>query len=81
MARLDPAPAASRGLVTRACIWLMRRVMGRDLKPYGIAAHAPRLAPALTFMNVAFETGDWALDPALRKLVHLRVASLIGCVF
>ncbi len=32
-------------------------------------------------MNAVFETGGWAIDPNLRKLIHLRVATLIGCVF
>jgi alkylhydroperoxidase family enzyme len=32
-------------------------------------------------MNAAFETGRWALEPGLRKLVHLRVAQIVGCVF
>ena len=81
MARLDPAPPERRSLATRACLWLWRRLTGRDLRPYLIAAHAPRLVPGLTLMNIAFETGHWALEPELRKLVHLRVASLIGCVF
>jgi alkylhydroperoxidase family enzyme len=79
MARLDPAPR--RSLATRFCMWLMRRMLGRDLGPYKIAAHAPRMVPALTLMNALFETGSWAIDANLRKLIHLRVASIVGCVF
>ncbi len=81
MARLAPAPSAAQNLATRVCRWLMRRMMGRELRPEGIYAHAPRAVPALTLMNAAFETGRWAIEPALRKLVHLRVARIIGCVF
>ena len=47
----------------------------------GIWAHAPRAVPAAVVLNALFETGNWALEPALRKLVHLRVARIIGCVF
>jgi len=79
MARL--APATHRSLATRFCMWMMRRMFGRDLRPYPIAAHAPRMVPALTIMNALFETGGWAIDANLRKMVHLRVATLIGCVF
>jgi alkylhydroperoxidase family enzyme len=79
MARLDPAP--QRSLATRACIWLVRRVFGREPRPYGIWAHAPRAVPAATILNALFETGDWALEAPLRKLVHLRVAQIVGCVF
>jgi alkylhydroperoxidase family enzyme len=81
MARLDPVPPASRTLVTRACFWLVRRLFGRDLKPYAIAAHAPRVGPSFLIANACLETGSWALEPDLRKLVHLRVAQIIGCVF
>jgi len=79
MARLQPT--APHGFASRLCVWMMRRVFGRDLRPYGIAAHAPRVVPGITALNIIFETGSWDLDPTLRKLVHLRVASLIGCVF
>ena len=81
MARLSPAPDASQNVATRACRWLIRRMFGREPRPYGIYAHAPRAVPAMTMMNAAFETGRWALDPSLRKLVHLRVARIVGCVF
>jgi len=56
-------------------------MFGREPRPYGIYAHAPRAVPTLTMMNAAFETGRWAIEPELRKLVHLRVAQIIGCVF
>ena len=79
MARL--APATRRSVATRACIWVMKRLMGREPRPYGIWAHAPRAVPAAFALNALLETGTWAIEPALRKLVHLRVAQLIGCVF
>ena len=81
MARLAPAPPATQSLATRLCRWLVRRMLGREPRPYGIYAHAPRAVPALTLLNGLFETGRWAVDPQLRKLVHLRVAQLVGCVF
>jgi len=81
MARLAPLPPRAQSLATQVCRWLMRRVMGRDARPYGIWAHAPRAVPAAVVLNVVFETGGWMLEPALRKLVHLRVARIIGCVF
>jgi len=81
MARLAPLPPGAQSRATRVCRWLMRRVMGRDPRPYGIWAHAPRAVPAAVVLNALFETGNWALEPALRKLVHLRVARIIGCVF
>ena len=81
MARLPPAPARTQNVATRVCRWLMRRMFRREPRPYAIYAHAPRAVPTLTLMNAAFETGRWALEPGLRKLVHLRVAQIVGCVF
>jgi alkylhydroperoxidase family enzyme len=79
MARLGPAEHP--GLATRACFWLIRRVFGRVPRPYAIWAHAPRAVPAATVLNGIFETGTWSLELPLRKLVHLRVAQIVGCVF
>ena len=81
MARLAPLPPRAQSLATRACRWLMRRVMGREPRPFGILAHAPRAVPATVVLNAVFETGEWKLEPELRKLVHLRVAQIVGCVF
>ena len=41
MARLPAAPPAAQNLATRACLWLVRRMFGRQPRPYGIFAHAP----------------------------------------
>ena len=81
MARLAPLPPRAQSLATRVGRWLTRRVMGREPRPYGIWAHAPRAVPAAVVLNAVFETGAWKLEPGLRKLVHLRVAQIVGCVF
>ena len=31
--------------------------------------------------NAVFGTGRWQIGAELRTLIHLRVASIIGCVF
>jgi len=81
MARLDPVPPGARRWTTRAWLWLLRRTFGRELRPYPVLAHAPKVVGNLLLMNVLFETGDWTLPLELRKLVHLRVATTIGCEF
>jgi alkylhydroperoxidase family enzyme len=81
MARLEPVPDASLTLGTRFWFWIIRRVFGRMLKPYPILAHAPRLVAGATLGNALFSTGKWEIGPELRTLIHLRVASLVGCVF
>ena len=77
--RLLDAGEVSRG--TRLWYWVSRRLLGRVLAPYRMAAHAPRMVPCLSMLSVFFGSGGWAIGPELRTLVHLRVAQLIGCVF
>ncbi len=81
MARLDPVPDTSLTLGTRFWFWVLRRIFGRVLTPYRIFAHVPRVVTAATLMNGIFGTGRWEIGAELRTLIHLRVASLIGCVF
>lgn len=81
MARIPPLPPQSQTLLTRLIRAIMRRLFGRDARPYAIWAHAPRAVPAVFALNALLETGKWDIEPELRKLVHLRVAQLIGCVF
>lgn len=81
MARLDPVPVGARRWSTRLWLWILRRTFGRELRPYPVFAHAPKVVGNVMLMNLLFETGDWTLPFELRKLVHLRVATLIGCEF
>ena len=81
MARLEPVPPEARRWSTRLWFWVMRRTFGRELRPYPVFAHAPKVVGNVMTMNMLFEMGDWALPADLRKLVHLRVAQLIGCEF
>ena len=81
MARIDPVPPAARRWSTRIWLWLLRRAFGRELRPYPVLAHAPKVLTNMMLMNLLFERGDWAQPLDLRKLVHLRVATLVGCEF
>src|SRR5262245_54476049 len=81
MARLDPVPQTARRWSTRAWLWFMRRMFGRELRPYPVLAHAPKVVSNLMLMNALFERGDWMLPVGLRKLVQLRVATVVGCEF
>lgn len=81
MARLDPVPREQLRWTTRIWLWLIRRAFGRVLKPYPVLAHAPKLVGGMTLLNAFFSTGKWQLPAGIRTLVHLRVATLVGCVF
>lgn len=81
MARIDPVPQERLTLGTRLGFWMLRRMFGRVLRPYTVLAHAPRLVGANLLMTMLFGAGKWRIEPQLRTMIHLRVATLIGCVF
>jgi AhpD family alkylhydroperoxidase len=79
MARIDGVPAAKAGVLTRLIYSATRRMYGQLPEPAAIQAHHP----GILVNNVIFELGNRRvlrrLDPALRDLVTLRVATAIGC--
>ena len=81
MASSRPLFRSARVAGRRASGSILRRTFGRELRPYPVFAHAPKVVGNVMLMNLLFETGDWTLPLELRKLVHLRVATLIGCEF
>lgn len=71
----DRAAERHRPLFTR-----VRQRFGRDLAPFGVTAHNPAVLDAM----MGFEQGVAAADrlpAALKHLVNLKVAALLGCPF
>jgi AhpD family alkylhydroperoxidase len=78
MARISPRPA--RGLFVRLTYWFSRRRFGRVPAPVGITAHNPWILAAAAGYELALERAH-ALDPRLKELAYLKVATEIGCRF
>ena len=67
-------------LSLRPLAYLIKRRFGKLLKPYRAWAYRP----AITWMFALFMTSIEAstiVDSGIKRLVSLRVAQLIGCVF
>jgi alkylhydroperoxidase family enzyme len=74
---MDPAtagPAVQEILARQTKLW------GAPLAPTLVMAHCPPLAEAAAGLSLALERSD-RLPAALRVLVCLRVAQIIGCPF
>jgi AhpD family alkylhydroperoxidase len=80
MARIESLPAAGSGLFVRFIYRLARRRFGRVPAPVGITAHHRWVLAAMSGYEVAFEKAR-AVDPRLKELAMLKVATEVGCRF
>jgi hypothetical protein len=86
MARIAGVESNQAGLMTRMLYRLVRRKMraltGTDRvpEPIRVTAHHPRLLMALGQMEMG-QAAAKSVDPALKTLASLKVATLIGCPF
>lgn len=73
------APLARPGFLARIAHWLSLRRFGRHVAPLDAYAHSPALLAGIASFELMSERTP--LDPVLRGLVDLKVASLVGCPF
>jgi alkylhydroperoxidase family enzyme len=78
--RLPPVDPASAPAEVREVLARQAEQWGDPLAPTLVMAHCPPLVRAAGGLSVALETSG-QLPSALRDLVCLRVAQLIGCPF
>jgi AhpD family alkylhydroperoxidase len=80
MARIDPLPTSSSGFLVRFVYWLARRRFGRVPAPLGITAYHRWVLAAYATFEGAFERAR-AVEPRLKELAMIKVATEIGCRF
>lgn len=84
MARIRGAEPGQQGLLsglfTRLVYSLVKRKLGRVVKPVQIVAHHPRIFWGYAQMEQSLVSSR-SVDAALKDLAQLRVATLVGCPF
>jgi hypothetical protein len=84
MARIPGAPANRGGPLRRVFVslvyYLTRRRLGRVIMPIQVTAHHPNLFWGYLQMEQS-QMSSKLIDPKLKGLVELRVATLVGCPF
>jgi hypothetical protein len=80
MARLEGVSDAEAGLVTGQVFRTAKKQIGQVPDPLRIMAHCPPVMFAAGFFELAWGKAK-SVDPVLRDLCQLKVASLVGCVF
>lgn len=80
MPRIDGVPADTRNPLLRTIFALVRRRFGRLPEPLRGYARSGALFASMTALELGMERAK-RVDPRLRGLAELRVASLVGCRF
>jgi len=84
MARIPGAPSNQGGpvrrLFTALVYYLTRRRLGRVIMPIQVTAHHPGIFWGYLQMEQS-QMGAKLVDPKLKGLAELRVATLVGCPF
>ena len=81
MPRIRPLEGREAGWLTRGVQAIFRLALGRELNPYKVEAHSPRVVLSSFLSNSIMTSGRWSVDRAFRSLVRVRVAALNGCPF
>ncbi len=80
MQRIEGLEARQAGWFTKVVYWMTRRKVGRLVQPIKITAHSPRLLRAVGTMEMA-QAAVKSVDVALKWLVKIKAATLIGCPY
>jgi hypothetical protein len=80
MARIPGLEPRDASVFIRFVYWMVKRKIGRVIQPIKITAHHPRLLRAVGQMEMGQEAAK-TIDLALKALVDIKTAMLIGCPF
>lgn len=84
MARLPGAPRNQGGLLRRLFVGIVysltQRRLGRLIMPVQVTAHHPKIFWGYIQMEQS-QASSKLIDPRLKGLAELRVATLVGCPF
>ena len=84
MARILGAPRNQGGPLRRLFVAIVysltRRRLGRVIMPVQVTAHHPKIFWGYVQMEQS-QIGSKLVDPKLKGLAQLRVATLVGCPF
>ena len=84
MARIPGAPRNQGGLLRRLFVGIVysltQRRLGRLIMPVQVTAHHPKVFWGYILMEQS-QGSSKLIDPKLKGLAELRVATLIGCPF
>jgi len=78
--RIDGLDESQMSWLLRPLTWMMKRRVGKVLNPYKAWAYRPGITLAMSIFMQSVE-GSKVTSPTLKRMVCLRAAQMIGCVF
>lgn len=78
--RIEGLEESRMSWLLKPILWVMKRRTGKVLNPYKAWAHRPGIAFAMSIFQQSIESSK-VTPPALKRMVCLRAAQMIGCVF
>ena len=78
--RIEPLDEKRFSWMLKPMVWMMKRRLGKVVNPFKALAYRPGIAVAMSIFMQSVE-GSKVTDPQLKRLVCLRSAQMIGCVF
>ncbi len=78
--RVRPLENREASYSMRLLFAIMKRMVGKVLTPNRVQAHCPGIAWGGTVLTAALEFAK-KTDPALKHMMALRVAQIVGCPF
>ncbi len=78
--RIEPLEEKQFSWMLKPMAWLMKRRLGKVVNPFKAWAHRPGITVAMAIFTQSVEASK-VTDPQLKRLICLRSAQMIGCVF
>ncbi len=78
--RIEPLEDNQISWMLRPLTWMMKRRFGKVLNPFKAWGYRPGLTIAMAIFTQSVEASK-VTEPTLKRLVCLRAAQMIGCVF
>jgi hypothetical protein len=78
--RIEPIEENQMSWMLKPLVWMMKRRMHKVLKPIKAWAYRPGIAFTMSIFQQSIESSK-VTPPTLKRMVCLRAAQMIGCVF
>ena len=78
--RIEPVEESQMSWLLKPLTWMMKRQLGKVVNPYKAWAYRPGITFSMSIFQQSIESSK-VTPPALKRMVCLRAAQMIGCVF
>jgi alkylhydroperoxidase family enzyme len=78
--RIEPVEESQMSWLLKPLTWMMKRQLGKVVNPYEAWAYRPGITFTMSIFQQSIESSK-VTPAALKRMVCLRAAQMIGCVF